>query len=112
MPGSSDIARGNLTNTFLLQITNSFSSVAANTTAQQTVTVNGLLPGDQISAVSKATFQAGLIVAGADVSAANTLRVTFGNFTGGGIVPTAGDSYVIEVNRPSNAYQALPSAIV
>lgn len=111
MPGSADIARGNLQGTFLLQIVNSFVSVAANTTAQQTVTVNGLQLGDQISAVSKSTFQAGLIVVGADVSAANTLRVTFGNFTGGGIVPTAGDTYTVEINRPSNQ-GTQPSSIV
>jgi len=111
MPGASDIARGNVQNTVLLSIVNSFSSVAANTTAQQTVTIAGLQLGDQISAISKATFQAGLIVVGGDVSAANTLRVTFGNFTGGGIVPTAGDTYIVEVNRPS-IYPPLPAALV
>ena len=101
MPGQGDYATGNLQVDAIIRIVNSFSSVGANTTAQQTVTVQGLAVGDLVT-VSKTTFQAGLIVASADVSAKDTLRVTFGNLTGGGITPTASDSYTINVFRLSN----------
>ena len=109
MPGQSDVALGNVRNTLLISFVNSFSACNQNTTNQQTVTVAGLQLGDQVSAVTKATFQAGLFIAYADVSAQNTLRVTFANITGGGITPTAGDTYTVEVNRPSNI--GLPSTI-
>ena len=60
--------------------------VAANTTAEQTFTVTGLST-DMVVYVSKPTNDAGLAVVGARVSAADTLAVTFGNFTGAGINP-------------------------
>lgn len=109
MPGPADNCLGNVANTLLLVFVNSFAIVAANTTAQQTFTLKGLRLGDQVSSISKATFQAGLIIAYAECSAADTLRVTFGNLTGSGITPTVGDTYSVEVNRPSNL--ALPSII-
>jgi hypothetical protein len=109
MPGPADPSLGNIQNALLLQITNSFAIVNANTGNQQTVTVKGLRIGDQISCISKTTFQAGLIIAGGDVSAADTLRVTWANCTGGNLTPTVGDTYTIEVNRPTNL--ALPSVL-
>lgn len=63
-------------------------SVAANTTAEQTFTVNGLTTSDIVT-VNKPSLDAGIGICGARVSAANTLAVTYGNFTGGAIVPSA-----------------------
>jgi hypothetical protein len=68
--------------------------VAANTSAEQTFTVNGLAVGD-FAAVSKPTTQAGLVIGGARVTAANTLGITFGNLTGVGITPTAAETYLV-----------------
>ncbi|SRR6266403_1055013 len=96
-----DICRGNVQGTFLLNVTFSGASVAANTTAQQTITVPGILVGDQISEIGKATFQAGLIIVVGSVTVANAVSITFGNLTASPIVPTAGDTYTLEVNRPS-----------
>ena len=110
MPGQSDIARGNIANQFLLGVPLSPAAVGANTTAEQTFTVNGLQTTDEVQ-VSKPTTQAGLGIVNARVSAANTLAITFSNNTGGGITPTAGETYVIAVNRPSNPQLPLPTAI-
>lgn len=68
--------------------------VAANTSAEQTFTVNGLAVGDFV-AVVKPTVQAGLVVGGARVTAANTLGINFGNLTAVGITPTAAETYLV-----------------
>src|SRR6266853_6109818 len=68
--------------------------VATITTAEQTFTLNGLAVGDFV-AVSKPTAQAGLGIAGARVTAANTLGITFVNPTAAGITPTATETYLV-----------------
>jgi hypothetical protein len=73
------------------------ASVAANTSAEQTFTVAGLLTDMQIS-VSKPSVNAGLGVVNARVSAANTLALTFMNATGGAINPGA-ETYKIVGTR-------------
>ena len=70
-------------------------AVAANTTAEQTLTVTGLETTDIILAVVKPTAQAGLGIVGYRVSAANTLAITFSNNTAGSITPTASQVYQI-----------------
>lgn len=70
------------------------AAVAANTTAEQTFTVTGLLTTDVVS-VNKPTAQAGLGIVGARVSAADTLAITFSNNTGAAITPTAAETYKI-----------------
>ncbi len=110
MPGPSTLPRGNIALAMILQTVQSLVSVAANTTAEQTFTFQGLLPGDQI-AVTKNTAQAGLGIVNSRVSAANTVAITFSNNTGAPIVPTVGDTYFIELNRPENP-GALPTALV
>lgn len=68
--------------------------VAANTTAEQTFTVSGVaLATDHCIGVSKPTAQAGLGIVGWRVSADNTVAITFSNNTGGGITPTASQTY-------------------
>lgn len=68
--------------------------VAANTTAEQTFSVPGLLITDVV-AVNKPTAQAGLGIVGARVSAADTLAITFANTTAAAITPTAAEVYKI-----------------
>lgn len=62
------------------------ASVAANTTAEQTFTVPNLVAGTEVY-VTKPTVTANLVVAGARVSAANTLAINFANNTASAIVP-------------------------
>jgi hypothetical protein len=108
MPAST-IPRGNILYSVILGVPFSPVSVGANTTAEQTLTVQGLQLGDLVQ-VTKPTNQAGIGIVNSRVSAANTLALTFANTTGGGIVPTAGEVYIIEVNRPENL--PLPTAFV
>lgn len=89
---------GNIVKQSVISVTLSPASVAANTSAEQTFTVNGLQVGDHVS-VNKPTAQAGLGVVGARVSAANTLAITFGNFTASPIVPTASQVYTVLLSR-------------
>jgi hypothetical protein len=75
-------------------------AVAANTTAEQTFTVNGVVAAtDTCIGVSKPTAQAGLGIVGWRVSADNTIGITFSNNTGAGITPTAGQTYTFVIYR-------------
>jgi hypothetical protein len=112
MPGASDQAQGNIKNSFVLSTgVISPTIVNANTTSQQTFAVPGLLTSDQVSAVSKPTYQTGLIVTGGACLTAGVLTIQFANCTAGNITPTASETYTVEINRPSNP-QAIPTAIV
>ena len=103
MAGSSTLARGNLINTIVLQAVLTPVSVAANTTAEQSFTVQGLIAGDQVS-----NFNFLGAYPNTDVSfvnlrcpANNTLTIAYQNGTGGALTPPAG-SYYIEINRLEN----------
>lgn len=74
--------------------------VAANTTAEQTFTVSGVvLATDDCINVRKPTHQAGLGIVNARVSADNTIAIVFSNNTGAGITPTASESYAFFIWR-------------
>jgi hypothetical protein len=94
MPNPSTISYGNIKAQWVLAITISPSSVAPNTTVEQTFTVNGLLLGDMVD-ISKPTTQTGLGIV-------NTLAIAFINATAATITPTASEIYYIEVSRPEN----------
>jgi hypothetical protein len=67
-------------------------SVAANTTAEQSFTVPGLVFTNSVAStvkVTKPSMTAGIEVVGARVQAANTLYVTYQNNTGAAITPPA-----------------------
>lgn len=89
---------GNVPKQYVISLTLSPAEVAANTSAEQTFTVAGLMTGDHV-AVNKPTAQAGLGLVGARVSGANTLALTFGNFTASPITPTASETYLVMVSR-------------
>ena len=78
---------------FLVNV-GTLAAVATITTAEQTVSVPGLNVGDAVF-VNKPTHQAGLGIAGARVSAKDTLAITFVNPTAGGITPTASEIYKV-----------------
>ena len=92
---------GNLVKQSVISVTLSPVAIVLNTTAEQTFTVNGLLPGDFVSC-NKPTAQAGLGIVGCRVSAANTLAITFLNTTASSITPTAAQVYKILVSRPDS----------
>lgn len=74
------------------------SAVTKFTSAEQTFTVTGLLTTDAV-VVNKPTSQAGLGVAGARVTALNTLGITFINATSASITPTASEVYKVVATR-------------
>lgn len=78
------------------------ASVATKTTAEQLFTVAGLSVG-QLVVVNKPTSQAGLDIVGVRIAAANTLGITFANFTAGTLTPTAGEVYSIAPLDPLDA---------
>ena len=86
------VAAGNLT---IYTSTQSPGAITANTSAEDAMTITGVLATDMVAVVNKPTTQAGLLVGTARVSAANTVQVTFGNDTGATITPTASQSYVV-----------------
>jgi hypothetical protein len=92
---------GNLVKQSVISVTLSPALIVLNTTAEQTFTVNGLLPGDMVL-VNKPTTQAGLGIVGSRVSAANTLAITFSNNTAASITPTAAQAYLVLVSRPDS----------
>lgn len=69
------------------------TSVAANTTAEQTFTVTGLL-ANTLAWVNKPSWTSGLGIAGVRISAANTLAINFINTSSAAIVPPS-ETYVI-----------------
>lgn len=110
MPGTSDVPLGNVSNVFFLQAALTPTIVNTVTAPEQTFTVNGLLTTDLVI-VNKPSAQAGLGIAGARVTAANTLGITYVNPTAGNITPTA-ETYLIFVIRRENPSGSLPTAIV
>ncbi len=89
------VIMGNVQAMGVASITISPALVAANTTAEQTFTVPGLLASDVVIDVTKPTAQAGLGIVGCRVTAANTVGITFSNNTASGITPTASETYLV-----------------
>lgn len=83
-----------VTSIYRMAVTLSPAAVAANTTAEQTFTVNGVRVGDVVY-ISKPTSQAGLGIVNVRASASNQIAVTFSNNTGSPITPTAAEVYQV-----------------
>lgn len=96
---STMIPRGNINKLMVVSVALTPSAVSANTTAQQTFTVPGVLATDVVIAVEKPSHQAGLGVVGARVTATDTVGITFSNNTGAGITPTAAETYDFVIGR-------------
>lgn len=90
----SSIANGALSTTVDLN----FGSIGADSEATLTITVTGAATGDPVSISLPAAFTAGLILAGAWVSSANTVTVRLRNTTAVAIDPASG-SYTALVHK-------------
>lgn len=77
-------------------VTVTATSVAPNTTAEQTFTVTGVATG-QVVTVTKPTVDAGIGIVGARVSATNSVAITYANDTAATITPTATQTYLFNV---------------
>lgn len=69
------------------------ASVAANTTAEQTFAVTGLISGTPVW-VNKPSVTSGIGITGCRVSSTNNVGITFANFTSVAIVPPS-ETYLI-----------------
>ena len=102
------LADGNVRGLWIIKVTIDPASVATITTAEQTFTVPGLRPTDMVY-VSKPALSAGLGVAGARVSANDTLAITFVNPTAGAI-DAASEVWSVLVLRPDGPVAGAVSA--
>lgn len=76
------------------------SIVAQNTTEEHIQAVTGVLATDFVISVTKPTAQAGLAIGSSRVSSAGNVAITFINASGGGITPTASQTYQFLLFRP------------
>lgn len=90
----SSISNGALSTTAALD----FGSISAGAEASLTITVTGAATGDPVTLSLPAAFTAGLSLAGAWVSSANTVTVKLRNTTASPIDPTSG-SYTALVHK-------------
>jgi hypothetical protein len=99
--GPTIIATGNVQSTFILSVSLTPVAVAANSTVEQSFTINGLSSAtDQVSDVSYigGAWSVNVSLANYRVSANNTLTVSYSNPTGGSVTPPSG-TYYVEINR-------------
>lgn len=95
---SAGIIDGNVARIRIQSVTIDHASCAANTSIETTVSVPGLAVGDFV-AVNKPSLEAGLAVANARVSAADTLAVQVINTTAGAI-DEASETYTLVIVHP------------
>lgn len=88
------ILQGNANGIGIATIAWTPASVAAATTAEQTVAVPGIRPGDYVD-VTAPGITAGIGVSQARATANNAVAVTFVNSTAGALVPPAGQWQVL-----------------
>jgi hypothetical protein len=95
------IPLGNIYKLRAVAVTFDPASVATITTAEQDVTVKGVLAGDIVVAVNKPSLTAGLGISNARVKAADTISVQFVNPTAGA-VDAASETYIFVIGRPES----------
>lgn len=100
------IIGGNVRFIGLAQVTFDPAAIATITTAEQSMTVQGVQLGDFVF-VSKPTVTAGFGIVNARVSAANTVSITAVNPTVGSIDPGS-ETWTVLVVRPSGS---IPGAV-
>lgn len=86
---SSGIIGGNVFAICAVNVTIDIASVAAATTAEQTFTVQGTLPGDFVLVSPASTLNAGLGIVNARVAAVNTVTLRIINATAGALDPAS-----------------------
>lgn len=94
-------ALGNIAKVFAVEVTFNPASVAAATTAEQTVSVPGVKVGDIVTAV-KPTLTAGVTIGNVRASAADTVAIQFVNATAGAVDPGS-ESWKFLIFRPEPA---------
>lgn len=101
---------GNIERMGLVRVTFNAASVAAATSAEQSITVPGLQVGDYVD-INKEAFNAGLGIIDARVSAANTLTVTYMNATAGAIDPASQTLLLLWMRSDESDPAVLPASV-
>lgn len=101
---SSGITNGNMFGSYIISASLTPVAIATITTAEQSFTVAGLKVGDHVD-VNPPSVTAGAGLAGARVSAIDTLTLTYVNPSAGSKTPPAG-TYIIKVSRPEGGVAA------
>lgn len=101
---------GNIERMGLVRVTFNAASVAANTTAEQAVTVAGIKLGDYVD-INKESFNAGLAVVDARVSADNTITLTYANLTASGIDAAAQTLLILWMRSDESDPAVLPGSV-
>ena len=112
MPGTM-IGRGNMLYDFVIGPSLTPSAVAATTSAEQSFTVAGLQTNDMVDISNFNGAQtAGVVIANARVSAANTLGITFGNVGTTSVTPASGQYLINIVRLEVSALNQLPTTAI
>lgn len=99
---STTVTRGNSHETFYIQPTldNTSNSLAANTTTAVSYTIPGIQATDLVTLIGyNGTQTAGVVIAEADATAANTVQVQFGNLTATATLKPASGVYTFQITR-------------
>lgn len=112
MPGPANLSFGNVSNSFVVQVpVAAGAAITAALSVARTYTVPGLRVGDIVTANKPSAFTAGLGLAGARVSATDTLELTFINATAGGLSIQT-ENWLVQVDRPGyDSTAQIPLAI-
>lgn len=81
-------------------VTVDLASVAANTTAEQDITVSGVEAGDIVLSVVKPTVEAGIGIVGARVKAADTIALVIVNATGSAVNAASEEGWQFVTLKP------------
>ena len=96
----SGVFLGNIVTVTAVSVSYDANVTATSTTQESTVTVPGVRVGDFIM-VNKPSHSTGIGIVNARASSANTVAITYGNFTGSGVNPAA-ETYLFCVIRPDS----------
>ncbi len=113
MPGATRMSLGNqLLDTILYLPSVAVPNVNTQVSASQTVTVNGVQPGDYFSWNAQTAGTSGLFVTNVYCSAVNVLTFTWFNGTTGNLTGNAAQAFIIELVRTDIVpYTSLPAVL-
>jgi hypothetical protein len=100
LPDTVQMPTGNIWKIGIFSITLSPAALGATTNGEQTFAATGIgLLTTDLVVVQKPSTNAGILIGGSRVSAADTLAINFANISGGTLTPTASEVYKVGVFR-------------
>lgn len=100
LPDTVQMPVGNIWKVGVFSVTLSPIQLGATTNSEQTFAATGIgLLTTDLVVVQKPTTQAGILIGGARVSAADTLAINFANISAASVTPTQAEVYKVGVFR-------------